>query len=70
MILIGSKFKVSSSLSFILHSTSTILKAKFIMKLSGCMILIGSKFEVSSSIGLVLHNASPVRKADPITFLS
>jgi hypothetical protein len=38
----GNKFEVSSSLSFILHNTSSILKEKCIMELSGSMILIGS----------------------------
>jgi hypothetical protein len=69
IILIGSKFEVSSSLRFILHNASTVIKADGIIILGVCIILIDSQFVLWNSLGLILHNASPCRKANGMAVL-
>jgi hypothetical protein len=69
MILIDGKFEVSSSLSFVLYNTSTVLKADGIIMLGFCIILIDSQFVISSSFSIILHNTSFVRQAKCITSL-
>jgi hypothetical protein len=64
MILIGSKFVILWSFSFILPSTSPLCNAQSITVLGVCIIMIGSQFVISSSFGFILHNALPVLKAE------
>jgi uncharacterized ferredoxin-like protein len=63
IILISSKFEVSSSLGLIRCSASPVRKADG-------MILIGLELEVLSSFSFIRRNATSIRKADGIPFLS
>jgi hypothetical protein len=66
MILIGSKFEVSSSLAIILHNASTVLRAQRILELGVHRMLIGREFVISGSFSFILHDARLMVKAERI----